>query len=906
MRLRALPAGVGRAVRSSSNATSCTASGGWSGSKPTSGSQSYGTVNSTTTYNLSCTNGTTSGSCSATVTVGAAQRYSCSGSSCVPNASGPYTTSNCNNSCSVQRYSCSGSSCVPNASGPYTTSNCNNSCFAGFPVSCSPSTQTVSIGQPATLIAANGNGTYAWSAPGGNPSAGFSSLFQPTYFSQGTYSVMVSSNGTNAFCSVTVSPPASQSDLTITDFHLTDAAGNSKSAFTPTDNIYPSVTIQNNSASPATPSTGYFYISIYSNSPGVVGTGAGSDVSVWAKEAGSIPAFGSKTYSVTSNSANWTNDGSNRINWTKGVGSYTARAFVDSFNYVTEVNESNNQATSNYSVASAPTMATISLSPGNMIFYGLKGLVSNQIVRPTAKTLTISNTGAGTLNWSGTTDQAWCHISAASGSIAPGGSSPVSVTMDDPSNGGIFNCTITISAPNTTNSPQSIVAVYNVTTCGGASPQNDTIPYGTNTRDVTLSNVTNASNVNFPTWSDINGQDDIQWYPGAQTQFAITSACGSASKNYVASAISYGGDTFCASGTPTPVSPAFPNQGESVGWTCQGSAGAWDSTPCSASRQSASCTTLTFRPATSGLSLSNTGPSGTTLNVLPGQTYYAYADYGQVIGYISGPAGCSWENWNGTAARFRCTAPGTPGSYANTTGIFSGGGYCMSGPTTLGRVVVPSTDWKAAINLNNHRPGNPDYGQFYTHVYAYNVGGGSVYCDAANFTRAQQANVTADIKANGSDGPITVSYNQPANITWSSSNATGCSISPGSWTGTTGNQNTPSLVSSVTYTLNCVNGAQTATDSVTINIPPMPSNPVGLCPAPGTTVTASWTPAPGYTHYYFRAYDQANGWNNCTGTDICNEDVVGTSYTFPGIPGHTYSWWVHTRDAATGAYSNAV
>lgn len=54
---------------SSTNATSCTASGAWSGTKATSGSQSTGTLTTSSTYNLSCSGSGGSASQSATVTV---------------------------------------------------------------------------------------------------------------------------------------------------------------------------------------------------------------------------------------------------------------------------------------------------------------------------------------------------------------------------------------------------------------------------------------------------------------------------------------------------------------------------------------------------------------------------------------------------------------------------------------------------------------------------------------------------------------------------------------------------------------------------------------------------------------------------------------------------------------------
>ena len=54
---------------SSTNATACTASGGWSGAKAVSGNQTITSIPSTTTYTLTCTGAGGSGNNSATVTV---------------------------------------------------------------------------------------------------------------------------------------------------------------------------------------------------------------------------------------------------------------------------------------------------------------------------------------------------------------------------------------------------------------------------------------------------------------------------------------------------------------------------------------------------------------------------------------------------------------------------------------------------------------------------------------------------------------------------------------------------------------------------------------------------------------------------------------------------------------------
>ena len=53
----------------STNATACGASGGWSGSKPTNGTQSTGALTNQTTFTLTCTNGNSSSSDSVTVNI---------------------------------------------------------------------------------------------------------------------------------------------------------------------------------------------------------------------------------------------------------------------------------------------------------------------------------------------------------------------------------------------------------------------------------------------------------------------------------------------------------------------------------------------------------------------------------------------------------------------------------------------------------------------------------------------------------------------------------------------------------------------------------------------------------------------------------------------------------------------
>lgn len=96
-----------------------------------------------------------------------------------------------------------------------------------------------------------------------------------------------------------------------------------------------------------------------------------------------------------------------------------------------------------------------------------------------------------------------------------------------------------------------------------------------------------------------------------------------------------------------------------------------------------------------------------------------------------------------------------------------------------------------------------------------------------------------DIKADGSNGPITISYNGSAVISWTSSDATSCSVSPcppgppstGSCTdlnnsGPGNGRGTGNLTSSQTYTLSCTGPGGSASDSVTVSVPsPSTTNP---------------------------------------------------------------------------------
>jgi hypothetical protein len=78
--------------------------------------------------------------------------------------------------------------------------------------------------------------------------------------------------------------------------------------------------------------------------------------------------------------------------------------------------------------------------------------------------------------------------------------------------------------------------------------------------------------------------------------------------------------------------------------------------------------------------------------------------------------------------------------------------------------------------------------------------------------------VFADAQANGSDNPISIAYNASAIISWTSLNASDCSVSPTGWSGTSGSQSTGPLTSSQTYTVTCNGAGGTFSNDIIVNV----------------------------------------------------------------------------------------
>ncbi len=101
---------------------------------------------------------------------------------------------------------------------------------------------------------------------------------------------------------------------------------------------------------------------------------------------------------------------------------------------------------------------------------------------------------------------------------------------------------------------------------------------------------------------------------------------------------------------------------------------------------------------------------------------------------------------------------------------------------------------------------------------------------------------TIDVKANGSDGPVTLNSGDTYTYTWNSTNATACeqtspvtsgiTLNGASATIALGDSFYPSTTTPVTITVSCTNGTDNATDSVVVNLAASTTTPPVVPPTP--------------------------------------------------------------------------
>ncbi len=168
------------------------------------------------------------------------------------------------------------------------------------------------------------------------------------------------------------------------------------------------------------------------------------------------------------------------------------------------------------------------------------------------------------------------------------------------------------------------------------------------------------------------------------------------------------------------------------------------------------------------------GPSSANVNT----SFEIGCDYGSALDYVSAPTDCAYTRHDGTNTIFTCTAPSTAQTKTyscNTSNVPGFTNWCS----------IPSS-----------------------------------FLISKQVTIVGPLAPTVSIKANDQTGSVSVPYNTGATITWTSTNATQCGMSPniGNSTSNTTGVSTGNLTSSQTYSITCNNGAgDSVSSSVTVN-----------------------------------------------------------------------------------------
>ena len=117
-----------------------------------------------------------------------------------------------------------------------------------------------------------------------------------------------------------------------------------------------------------------------------------------------------------------------------------------------------------YASAAASTQPVLSVSPSSLIFTAVEN-GSN----PSSASLTVSNTGSGTLSFTDSANQSWLSVSPSSGTASPSQTLQVSASVAGLT-AGTYTGTITVTATGATGSPASIQVTFTVTSSSPPPP----------------------------------------------------------------------------------------------------------------------------------------------------------------------------------------------------------------------------------------------------------------------------------------------------------------------------------------------------------------------------------------------------------------------------------------------------
>lgn len=175
-----------------------------------------------------------------------------------------------------------------------------------------------------------------------------------------------------------------------------------------------------------------------------------------------------------------------------------------------------------------------------------------------------------------------------------------------------------------------------------------------------------------------------------------------------------------------------------------------------------------------------------------------------------------------------------------------------------------------------------------------------------------------------SASPSSIAYNASSTLSWSSSNATGCTLSTGAVVAATGSTSTGALTATKSYTITCTGGGGSASKSTTVTVA---AAPVAACGSGGTchlsditghstsadcrsAITSGTSGQPAMGAYQITAafITSHNGQKSgVINTKLCGKVYSGNLRNFTGshkgptLSGKTYDGWI--ANFYIGAYN---
>ncbi len=159
-----------------------------------------------------------------------------------------------------------------------------------------------------------------------------------------------------------------------------------------------------------------------------------------------------------------------------------------------------------------------------------------------------------------------------------------------------------------------------------------------------------------------------------------------------------------------------------------------------------------------------------------------------------------------------------------------------------------------------------------------NVYGDTTSSNCNNSCIAPPSVPTASISAS----PTSVTSGGSSTVTWSSTNATSCSVTPGGWTGTSGSQSTGALSTNTTYTVSCTGSGGNVSSSATVAVTSASAPVVTISASPtsvasGGSSTLTWSSTNSPT-----SCTASNGWSGAkaaSGSQSTGSLSSNTTYT---------------------------